>query len=118
VTPVRQVAAPPAPPANVGLGADVAYVGKVRAYLQGIKRYPTGREASLQRPSGVAVVGFTLRRSGELLDAGIEATSGSMLLDNTALATVRRGTYPTFPEDAWVGKAQQRFSVELDFLPK
>lgn len=107
---------PPTPPTS-GREAEAAYVGKVRAYLQSIKRYPTGREASLQRPTGMAVIWFTVRRSGELLEAGIEASSGSMLLDNAALATVRRGAYPVFPDDAWAGKAQQRFVVELDFVP-
>ncbi len=107
----------PSPAVAVGREAEVAYVGKVRAYLQGVKRYPTGREASLQRPAGVVTIGFTLRRSGELAEAGVERSSGSLLLDNAALATVRRGVYPAFPDDAWAAKAQQRFSVELDFVP-
>lgn len=106
----------PTPPTS-GREAEAAYVGKVRAYLQSIKRYPTGREASLQRPAGMAVIWFAVRRSGELLEAGVEASSGSMLLDNAALATVRRGAYPVFPDEAWAGKAQQRFVVELDFVP-
>lgn len=106
------------PPVNAGREAEAAYAGKLRAYLQSIKRYPTGREASLQRPAGTATIWFSVRRSGDLADAGIEASSGAMLLDRTALATVRRGSYPAFPDDAWAGRAQQRFTVELDFVPK
>ena len=109
-------AATAAPPVAAGHEAEAGYVAKLRAYLQSIKRYPTGREVSLQRPSGTSTVWFLLARNGELLDAGIGLSSGSMLLDNAALATVRRGAYPSLPSQAWPGKAQQRFSVELDFL--
>jgi periplasmic protein TonB len=112
------VAVPPSPPINSGREAEAVYAGKVRAYLQSIKRYPTGREASLKRPSGTASIWFIVRRNGELADAGVEASSASMLLDSTALTTVRRGAYPAFPDEAWAGKAQQRFTVELDFVPK
>lgn len=115
---VAPALATPPPPINSGYAAEAVYVGKVRAYLQSIKRYPTGREASLQRPAGTAVIWFSVRRNGDLADAGIETSSGAMLLDNTALATVRRGNYPPFPDEAWAGKEQQRFTVELDFVPK
>lgn len=97
--------------------AEAIYIGKVRALLQAARRYPTSREASLTRPAGISVVWFRVRRSGELVDAGIEASSGSMLLDNAALATVRRNIYPVFPDEAWPGKAMQRFTVELNFIP-
>lgn len=105
-------------PANSAHQAEAGYVGKLRAYLHSIKRYPSGREASQQRPGGTATVWFLLRRNGELVEAGIEASAASMLLDNAALSTVRRGAYPAFPDDAWPGKTQQRFTVELDFVPK
>lgn len=109
--------APSAASADAGRNAEAIYVGKVRAYLQSIKRYPTGREASLQRPTGTSMVWFMVRRSGELVEAGIESSSGSMLLDNAAVATVRRSIYPAFPDEVWPGKAQQRFTVELNFVP-
>lgn len=110
---------PPPVPTNAGqeARAEAIYVARLRAYLQSIKRYPTGREVSLQRPAGSAMIWFTLRRSGVMVEAGIETSSSSMLLDNAALATIRRGSYPAFPDEAWAGKAQQRFSVELDFVP-
>lgn len=111
------VAAPTQPPINSARQAEAVYVGKVRAYLQSIKRYPTGREASLQHPAGTTVIWFTVRRNGELADAGVDSSSGAMLLDSTALTTVRRGSYPAFPDEAWAGRAQQRFTVELDFVP-
>jgi len=112
-------ALPPLPAEKPGTSADAEadYVGRVKAHLQASKRYPTGREASLQRPAGTAVIWFMVRRSGELAGAGVDISAGSMLLDNAALATVRRSSYPAFPDEVWPGKEQQRFTVELDFVP-
>lgn len=96
---------------------EAMYVEKVRSYLVSAKRYPTGREASIQRPVGKAKIWFVLARSGTLLEAGVELSSGSMLLDSTALSNVRRANYTAFPEGSWVGQTQHRFYVELDFIP-
>lgn len=115
--PVQSISVPSAATIDSGHNAESIYVGKVRAYLQMVKRYPTGREASLQRPAGTSAIWFIVRRSGEMVDAGIETSSGSMLLDNAALATIRRSAYPVFPDEAWSGKAQQHFTVELNFVP-
>jgi protein TonB len=105
--------APPPSSANI----ETAYVSSVRALLNANKRYPTGREASLQRPSGKAVVWFVLNRNGTLHEAGIEDSSNSILLDNAALATVRRTSYAPWPEGSWPGQSQHRFTVTLDFVP-
>lgn len=71
---------PSVAPVDSGRNAEVVYASKVRAYLQTVKRYPTGREASLQRPTGISVVWFIVRRNGELIETEIETSSGSMLL--------------------------------------
>jgi protein TonB len=102
---------------NPAVELEAMYVAKVRGYLASVKRYPTGREASIQRPSGKAVIWFVLKRNGSLIESGIETSSGSMLLDSSALATVRRANYTAFPEESWAGQTQHRFSVELDFVP-
>ncbi|WP_297726452.1 TonB family protein [Limnohabitans sp. Rim8] len=107
----------PPPPAPSSAAVENAYVLSVRALLNANKRYPTGREASLQRPSGKAVVWFVLNRNGTLQDAGIDDTSNSILLDNAALSTVRRTSYTPLPEGSWPGQAQHRFTVTLDFVP-
>ena len=107
----------PPPPAPSSAAVENAYVLSVRALLNANKRYPTGREASLQRPSGKAVVWFVLNRSGTLQDADIDDTSNSILLDNAALSTVRRTSYTPLPEGSWPGQAQHRFTVTLDFFP-
>ena len=93
------------------------YVNKVRAMLNSTKRYPTGRQASQQRPYGKVKVWFTVSRTGTLLDAGVLESSNSNLLDDAALASVRRGTYPSFPVNTWSGQGQHQFSADLEFAP-
>lgn len=116
--PVAEPAKPlPPPPSPSSAAVENAYVVNVRTLLNANKRYPTGREASLQRPSGKAVVWFVLNRNGTLQDAGIDDTSNSILLDNAALSTVRRTSYTPLPEGSWPGQAQHRFTVTLDFVP-
>lgn len=110
---------PPAPQpsqANPVADLEAAYVSRVRQMLNAIKRYPTGREASLLRPSGSVRVWLLLERSGRLLDRGIETSSQSILLDNAALKTVSGGHYPPFPTELWAGQAQRRFYVDIDFV--
>jgi protein TonB len=89
----------------------------LRAQLERSKRYPTGREASLMRPSGMVRVWLVLDRSGRLLDSGVEQSSHAMLLDHAALSSVRRGEYPAFPADSWPGDSSHRFTVDLNYTP-
>lgn len=105
----------PEPPKSVAI--EAGYVGKVRAYLDSVKRYPTGREASLQRPQGKVRIWFVLTRAGALLESGVEDSSNHILLDQAGLTTVRRGTFPPFPDEAWNGQAARRFTVDLAFAP-
>lgn len=110
----------PVPPRHSASSASTenSFISRVRAQLEAAKRYPTGREASTLRPRGKSRVWFVLPRTGgEATDAGVDDSSGSILLDNAALATVRRGRFPVFPEDAWPGKATHRFTAELDYTP-
>ncbi len=93
------------------------YASMVRAMLNSTKRYPTGRAASQQRPQGKVKVWFTLTRSGSLLEAGILESSNSNLLDDAAIATVRRGSYPPFPGNTWVDQESHKFSADMQFSP-
>jgi protein TonB len=121
--PPRVTSEPVAPPPPViaqpqhNANSEENYIASIRAYLNSIKRYPTGREASFQRPRGKTRVWFMLGRDGRLLEAGIDESSDSLLLDRTALTTVQRGGFPTFPETAWSGQGSHRFTVELEFIP-
>ena len=107
-------AAAPAAPAAPSVDAGTTYVGRARAYLNSIKRYPTGRDASIQRPEGKVRIWFVLRRDGSLVDAGVEDSSNSILLDNAGLATIKRGNLPAF-DSAFSGEQEHRFKVDLDF---
>ena len=103
------------PPVSVSLENN--YIVSVRATLNANKRYPTGREASLQRPSGKVKLWFVLARNGALQDAGIDESSNSIILDNAALSTLRRTTYAPWPEGSWASQSQHKFTVILDFVP-
>jgi len=103
------------PPVSVSLENN--YIVSVRATLNANKRYPTGREASLQRPSGKVKLWFVLARNGALQDAGIDESSNSIILDNAALSTLRRTTYAPWPEGTWDSQSQHKFTVTLDFVP-
>jgi protein TonB len=116
--PVQSVEAPKMqPPAAVAVSLENNYIASVRATLNANKRYPTGREASLQRPSGKVKVWFVLLRNGSLQEAGIDESSNSIILDNAALSTVRRTAYAPWPESTWPNLAQHKFTVTLDFVP-
>jgi len=120
-TPVTMAAPAPLPmPDNTKAQAaslESEYAGKVRAMLNATKRYPTGRAASQQRPQGRVKVWFTLGRGGALLEAGVLESSNSNLLDDAAMATVRRGVYPPFPANTWLDQESHKFSAEIEFNP-
>jgi len=116
-TPAPTLPEAPKPAQPVSASVESNYIASVRATLNANKRYPTGREASLQRPSGKVKVWFVLTRNGALQDAGIDDSSNSIILDNAALATVRRTTYSPWPDGSWPSENQHKFTVTLDFVP-
>jgi protein TonB len=119
--PAPVIVATPAPASDhikaQAASMEAEYAAMVRAMLNSIKRYPTGRAASQQRPQGKVKVWFTLARGGALLDAGILDSSNVNLLDDAALATVRRGKYPPFPTNTWADQESHKFSAEIEFNP-
>jgi protein TonB len=123
-TPVEAIRAPapapsPAPaPAAAGRTAspEEIYIGSLRTYLNGIKRYPTSREARQLRPQGTVRLKLEIDRAGQLLNATVESTSGSLLLDNEALRTVRNGRFPAIPAEAFAGQATRVFIVPVEYL--
>jgi protein TonB len=52
-----------------------------------------------------------------LIEAGVLEAANSNLLNDAALATVRRVTYPPFTAELWPGQDQHKFTVDIDFLP-
>lgn len=114
---VAPVEVPKVQTAAPSVSLENNYIASIRATLNANKRYPTGREASLQRPAGKVKVWFVLNRQGALQEAGVDESSNSIILDNAALATVRRTAYTPWPESTWPNLAQHKFTVTLDFVP-
>jgi periplasmic protein TonB len=96
---------------------EASYISRLRAYLNSIKRYPSGRDASLMRPRGTVSVWFVIKRDGSLVDAGVETSSNSQLLDDAANKTVNRANFPPFPEQFDPQRPTHRFVVDLSFEP-
>ena len=91
------------------------YESILKAYLEKIKRYPSSREARLSRPEGIVRVWLELSRTGELIAVGILESSGFNLLDSETLKTIRSGTFPAFPEDAFLGEKTHKFITNLNY---
>lgn len=99
-----------------GPGVEEAYIAEIRSNVQSRKRYPTGREVSMQRPSGTVRACMDLGRDGvPANDIIIERTSHSMILDAEARKLLRMGVYPPFPAGAFKGESRHRFCIHLDY---
>ncbi len=112
-----QLITPPAPVPSAQPVPSTAsiYEAQLRSYLEKIKRYPTSREARLTRPQGAVRVWLEISRNGQVLGVGVMTSSGANLLDGEALKTLKTGSYPAFPEDAYVGENAHKFSATLNY---
>jgi periplasmic protein TonB len=123
VAPVANTSAPASAPAQSQVATPSAqsleseYVRQIKAMLNATKRYPTGRQASLERPVGKVRIVFVLSRNGALVSAQVQVSSNINMLDDAALSAVRRATYPAFAGDLWRGQNTHEFSVDIDFVP-
>lgn len=101
-------AAPAAPLPN----AAPNWRGELMDRLQRAKRYPeTARGRGEQ---GVAYATFTMDRSGRVLSAGIVRSSNSRLLDEEAVALIRRAE-PLPPVPAAVAGSTVTLTVPVTF---
>lgn len=122
-TPVRPAAEPakPAPLAPAAPKVDVAaleggYMQGLRSDMERFKQYPTGRQAALERPTGDVVVWMLVDRAGNVLDSGIETPASSMLLNRAATTSLKRiKQVKPFPEQAFGGKSQHRFTATFNY---
>lgn len=90
------------------------YPGIVRRKLRRALRYP--KKARSRKIRGTTVVRFSVTGSGGIANLRVARSSGSKVLDDAALATVRRAApFPGIPAEArrksWV------FTVPLEFTP-
>ena len=117
--PVAQAAptpAPPAPPLGDGQALEGGYLKGLRNELDTYKQYPTGRQASLERPTGEVVVWLLVDRQGRVLDSGLQTQASSMLLNRAATNSLRRiKQVKPFPEQAFGGRNEQRFTATFNY---
>ncbi|WP_347904219.1 TonB family protein [Pseudomonas purpurea] len=112
--------APPKPavsnPAPSNATQESAYTVALRRELEKHKQYPSGREASLQRPHGDVVIWLEVDRSGNVLNSGIESKAPNMLLNRAAQTSLRRvEKVSPFPSEAFSGKDKQRFTATFSY---
>jgi protein TonB len=115
----NQAAATPASPPTQVIQQAVALAAKyesiLKAYLEKIKRYPSSREARLARPEGIVRVWLELSRTGELIAVGIMESSGFNVLDSETLKTIKSGSFPAFPDGAFLGEATHKFIANMNY---
>ncbi|CRM66381.1 energy transducer TonB [Pseudomonas poae] len=116
-TPAPPAPAPaPAPPKVDGQALEGGYLKGLRNDLDTYKQYPTGRQASLERPSGEVVVWLLVDRQGRVLDSGLQTQASSMLLNRAATNSLRRiKQVKPFPEQAFGGRNEQRFTATFNY---
>lgn len=117
VAPAAPAPAPaPAPAAPASAIKESLYTAALRKELEKHKQYPSGREASLQRPQGDVVIWLEVDRAGNVLDSGIENKAPNMLLNRAAQTSLRRvEKVSPFPSDAFSGKNKQRFTATFSY---
>ncbi len=114
--PTAPTPAPPAPPKVDGQALEGGYLKGLRNELDTYKQYPTGRQASLERPTGEVVVWLLVDRQGRVLDSGLQTQASSMLLNRAATNSLRRiKQVKPFPEQAFGGRNEQRFTATFNY---
>lgn len=114
--PSQSVASPAVPsPELRRVDLDSDFENKIRSVIESAKRYPTGREASLQKPQGVVVACVVLQRDGSLQDMKVQKSSTYPILDNAAKRLLANLQYPAMPADIFPGQANHAFCVNLDY---
>ncbi len=95
-----------------GRAAISSYQAQVLAHLQRHRVYPS--EAQSRGITGVARVRFSLSSNGSVISASLAGSSGTSVLDQAAIAMVRRASpFPAFP--AGIQRAQLDFAAPIRF---
>lgn len=95
--------------------SETAYVEAAHQKLQKASRYPSGREASLERPSGTTIVWANVGHDGRVKGRGVEQSSGSPLLDGMARSLIGRARFPAMAAGDFASGATQKFVVAYAF---
>jgi TonB family protein len=108
------VTPPPSPVSKAPASqAALTWQGQLLARLEQAKRYQPMAQA--RRQQGVVLLHFTMDREGRVLTADIPKSSGFPLLDQEALALIRRAQ-PLPEPPAEVGGNSIELSVPIEFF--
>lgn len=114
--PAKPAAPAAAKPANNAPALEGAWQQALRRDLDARKRYPTGRQASLERPEGNVEVWLEVDRSGRVLASGISTKARSMLLNRAALSSLQGiSQVKPFPPEAFTGQSSRRFTATFTY---
>ena len=91
------------------------FESRIRDLVEARKRYPTGRDVSLQKPEGAVDLCVTLRRDGDVTDVRIRRSSGSYILDGAGRRLLGSMQFPPFPEDFVPDAGTHAFCMVLDY---
>ncbi len=113
--PVAATPTPVTPPVKSQPTVENTYVAELKAYLEKIKKYPSSRESRLTHPQGSVGLSLVISRSGQLQEIRVVSTSHSNLLDGEAIKTIKAGSLPAFPEQAFAGESTHEFRVNMEY---
>ncbi len=89
----------------------------MRTLIESRKRYPTSRQASIEKPAGTVGACLTLSRDGAVKGSSITISSGSVLLDSAATRLIEGVSYPPFDEAHFKGQPSRVFCMSIDYQP-
>jgi len=93
--------------------ARANYNGLLSAHLQRYKQYPSGAKSAGEQ--GVAMLSFTVSRSGHVVGARLAKSSGSAALDGETMSMIRRAEpLPSFPPE--MTQSSVSFTVPVRFF--
>ena len=99
---------------ETGRQALSSYQAKVAAHLRRHRAFPADARRTGAR--GTAVVRFTVNRSGRVVGASLARSSGNSVLDNAAIAMVRRASpFPAMPSSVGGNSVTVSAPLRFDF---
>lgn len=106
-------AAPSAAPSRAVAAPPVNYISMVSAALNRAKRYP--QRARLRRIEGTAMLSFTMRRDGSVVNWRIVRSAGDPDLDEAVGEMIERASLPPLPDsipgEIWAPTVAISFSI-------
>jgi len=96
-----------------GRAAISSYFARVQAHLLRHRVYPAEAEANVL--TGAARVNFSLGRDGRVLSASLAESSGHVVLDQAAIAVVRRASpFPPFPPEIAASRLEMGTPIRFE----